>query len=282
MHRFSFLVTRLHSFLSIEITEKRTVFNMAFAPEDIDAMFETDFGGMQLESMEQYVRNKLSHGISGETLFGIAQVLKLQETYRMPWVKAERVKTLKSIYVLLERDPNAIQPQIRLGVRTQLSQHPFTNSIPHYRMQECLRAKIRLGGAIPKGQSLDVTLAPFDSTIYREQQERNLREMERKPCAQVTLPRKTRTLELEGHHFNLEERFAKRIPDIPSGIVRLLERIYGREAIVRLTAWCHPGEQLPASTSESEKNRRELPGEAISDAELDPSTSSSPMDVEQE
>ena len=30
--------------------------------------------------------------------------------YRMPWVKADRIKTLRAVYVLLERDPNTIQP----------------------------------------------------------------------------------------------------------------------------------------------------------------------------
>ena len=50
--------------------------------------------------------------------------------YRMPWQKTERVKTLKAVYVLLERDPNTIQPQIRLGVKTQLSQHPFDELYP--------------------------------------------------------------------------------------------------------------------------------------------------------
>ena len=104
--------------------------------------------------------------------------------YRMPWQKQDRVKTLRAIYVLLERDPNTIQPQIRLGVKTQLSQHPFTNSIPHYRMHECLRYKIRFGGALPKGQSMDVTLTPFDSTLYREQQERDEKLLQKKPCTE--------------------------------------------------------------------------------------------------
>ena len=33
-----------------------------------------------------------------------------ENAYRMPWLKHDRVKTLKAIYVLLQRDPNTIQP----------------------------------------------------------------------------------------------------------------------------------------------------------------------------
>ena len=47
--------------------------------DEIDALFAADFGERNEETLERYVRQRLADGISGETLFGIAQVLKLQE-----------------------------------------------------------------------------------------------------------------------------------------------------------------------------------------------------------
>ena len=47
--------------------------------DEIDALFAADFGDERPETLEQYVRRRLEEGVSGETLFGLAQVLKLQE-----------------------------------------------------------------------------------------------------------------------------------------------------------------------------------------------------------
>ena len=47
--------------------------------EEIDALFAADFGERRAETLEQYVCRRLTEGISGETLFGLAQILKLQE-----------------------------------------------------------------------------------------------------------------------------------------------------------------------------------------------------------
>ena len=199
--------------------------------------------------------------------------------YRMPWQKQDRVKTLKAIYVLLERDPNTIQPQIRLGVKTQLSQHPFVNSIPHYRMHECLRYKIRFGGALPKGQSMDVTLTPFDSTLYREQQERAEKELRKKPCTGASFP-ESRVLNIKGKKFDLLTKFPRSLLDLPSEIISLLVERYGMEQVQKVVRWCHPGGKLAMEKGTSSSLDLETQVEAISDTELGESTSGSPMDVE--
>ena len=51
---------------------------MAFH-DDVDALFEEDLQQERSNPLEHYVRRRLEEGIDGATLFGIAQVLKLQE-----------------------------------------------------------------------------------------------------------------------------------------------------------------------------------------------------------
>ena len=126
---------------------------------------------------------------------------------------------------------------------------------------------------------MQVTLAPFDSTPYREQQETDLRELQSKPCVQATLSA-TISLTLGDFQFGLQERFAKRILDLPSGITDLLVQSYGQEMMNRLIEWCHPGVKKTGSSQSTREMIASLQTEAISDTELETSNSTSPMDIE--
>ena len=115
---------------------------------------------------------------------------------------------------------------------------------------------MRFGGRLPRSESMDVVLSPFDSSCYREQQEMTLREIQKKPCTTATLPA-IQSLVVRDHRFEVYEKFARPIAEFPSGIIELLEATHGKDNVQKLKNWCHPQRNKEKSSTTNEN----IPGE---------------------
>ena len=76
---------------------------------------------------------------------------------------------------------------------------------------------------------MDVTLTPFNSTLYREQQELDSKQLKTKPCSQIQLPR-LKALKSEDFTF---DRAA--YPNIDRWL----------DAIASQPGWKHPYDLMP-------------------------------------